>query len=274
MKKFLLLTIVACAFLSAKEYWGGYVNVKKEGQEYLVFADTALVRSAPGTKKAKSFTLIEGDRVTVLAKTDDLESIAGTKEYWYRVSAAGQKGYIWGGLLADDYAEIDSLTILVRNNGVQKNTLGLKVLGPGDRTARTEIESGPVNCDNGLEISKINTADFDPAPRIIFSLGFFVFSEIERGNDCRTLCTLNNDGILKTHFSWIPSSCDPPVAEETFILFPPDSLPDLAEAKRPSYHGIKNGIRLVSHDYDLGDSTAHDYYLKDYLWTGSEFVAQ
>ena len=64
------------------------------------------------------------------------------------------------------------------------------------------------------------------------------------------------------------------VFAETFVLFPRDSLPGLAETKRPSYHGIKNGIRLVDHYSELDDPTAHDYFTKDYIWNGSEFIVR
>jgi hypothetical protein len=271
MPKVLWLTIFACAIMGGENYWDNFVNVKKEGQEYRVFADTAWVRLAPGNKKAKSFTLKRGDRVSVLAKTDVMNSIAGTREYWYEIETDGKKGYLWGGTLADCFAEIDSLSILVRNTGVQKKNLEIKAIGPDYRTSLVEYKSGPVDSDNGITINELDTRDFDPAPRVIFFLGFFAFSEIEMGYDCRVLCTVTGDGVLKTQFCWLPSTCDPPACAETFILFPRDSLPAMPETQRAGYHGIKNGIRLIDHYSELDDPTAHDYFVKDYLWNGAGF---
>ena len=94
------------------------------------------------------------------------------------------------------------------------------------------------------------------------------------GYDCRVLFTVASDGALKTQLCWLPSTCDPPACAETFILFPRDSLPGLAETNRPGYRGIQNGIRLVDHYSELDDLTAHDYYVKDYLWNGSEFIVR
>ncbi len=272
MRSIFLLLLIFIAFLPAQAYWSDYVNVKKEGSDYYAWTDSLPVRKGAGTRNAVTFYLRSGDRVSILAKTDLLDNIAETREYWYQISANDKEGFVWGGGLADYYDLIDDCTLLVRNNGIVLQSLDLKVFGPNLAMTQIRLPSGPVNSDDGMTSDLIDAALFSPRPKMIFSLGYFVFSEIEMGYDERTVCTIDTAGVVWTHFSWIPAACDPPMCMETFILFPGDSLPALPEVKRTRYEGIPTGIRLVMHDWDMDDSTSHDYSVKDYLWNGTGFI--
>jgi hypothetical protein len=274
MKNLIFLFLFAAARLAGENYWDNFVNVKKEGQEYRAFADSLPVRNEPGQTKALSFYLRCGDNVSILAKTELLDNLIGIKEYWYQISANDKEGYVWGGSLADYCTRFDDNTLLVRNNGIALQSLDLRVFGPDLAMTQIRLPSGPVNSDDGMTSDLVDPKLFASRPKMIFSLGYFVFSEIEMGFDERTICTVDTTGVIWTHFSWIPSSCDPPMCMETFVLFPGDSLPARPEEKRARYEGLPNGVRLVMHDWDMDDSLSHEYSVRDYLWNGAGFKEQ
>lgn len=273
MVKF-LFTFAIAPLLLAQGYWSDYVNAKNVDQEYFVFTDSLPVRFGPGTNNPVSFYLRTGDRVSIQARIDRLDDIAGTREYWYQVSANGEQGCLWGGGLADYYTLFDDNTLLVRNNGIALQSLDLRVFGPDLAMTQIRLPSGPVNSDDGMTSDLVDPKLFAPRPKKIFSLGYFVFSEIEMGFDRRTICAIDTAGVVWTHFSWIPAACDPPMCMETFVLFPGDSLPAKPGEKRPRYESLANSVRLVMHDWDMDDPSSHEYSVKDYLWNGKGFEEQ
>lgn len=72
--------------------------------ERYIFADTALVRSTPHTKKAPIDTLFAGDNITITEITHNGLSIRGIRGPWLKINytknGTKRNGYIWQGLVS------------------------------------------------------------------------------------------------------------------------------------------------------------------------------
>jgi hypothetical protein len=78
-----------------------------EGEEVFVFADTVQLRSGPDTTHEVRAKFTLGARVLVDDRSETTEDIKGLGGYWYRVLAAGKRGYLFGPYLTRACREID-----------------------------------------------------------------------------------------------------------------------------------------------------------------------
>lgn len=256
----------------AQHHWDGHVNKKTLNNEYVVFADDVNIRQSADTNSTILFKLRAGDSVKVTAMSANPVDIGGTVEYWYEILFRGRKGMVWGGLLADAAFSANGWQILLRNLGIKKEKMEIRLMRPGRPDVRTTWNSGPVSGDEGLKIFFYKTEGFQNAPELIFAVDAFVFSEIEYGSHNRFLFTLSRNQILKNHFSWCPGACDPPSCMETTVLFPGDAMKKDDTIRQAAYSGERNKIRLVIHHTDTDDAQSHEYFVQDYDWNGQDFV--
>jgi hypothetical protein len=115
-----------------------------EGDQY-VYADTAYVRSLPGTRSTVADTLLVGDNVTILSTEKVVSTIKGILAPWtkirYNKKGLQKEGYIWSGLLTlnamrrGETKFIYGVERVIRNNDTDVSTLvsdeyiiGLKVV--------------------------------------------------------------------------------------------------------------------------------------------------
>jgi uncharacterized protein YgiM (DUF1202 family) len=271
MKKITVLAfIVVSSFLFGENFWETHISAKTEGKEYLVFAENCTVRERAALDGKVAFVLQPGDTVQVIEPQGEPVEIKGVTEFWYKIQYKGKNGYLWGGLLADDSSVIKDKTFMIRNAGTKIQKMELKILSGGKTFANTEWESGPVNSLEGHKIKLYNAKSFKNPPDMIFSVSYFMFSEIEGGAWMEVLMTLKGN-VLKDQIKWCPSGCDPPSCEETFMLFPEDKLAADPKVKRAEYKGIANGIREITYSYDADDGSRHEYFVHNYFWNGSVF---
>lgn len=274
MKKiFLMILISLSTSLFAQNFWETHVSAKTEGKEYLVFAENCNVRASAALDGKVAFMLQPGDKVKVVEPQGDPITIKGRSEFWYKIEFKGKSGYLWGGLLADDSAVINEKTFLIRNEGVKNQKMELKILSGGKLFAKTEWESGPVNSLEGHKIKQYSTKSLKNPPDMIFSVGYFEFSEIEGGQWMEELMTLKGT-VLTRQLNWCPGACDPPSCSETFMLFPDDKLAADPKIKRKEYKGISNGIREITDSYSTDDEFSHEFYVHDFMWNGTDFKAK
>lgn len=91
-----------------------YPKEKKIGQNYL-FGDSVNVRQIPDTNSKAIDCLKIGTQVNIIEKTNILLKIGNIDDYWYKIELNGNKiGYIWGGLIADNYFYVDTNKNLIK----------------------------------------------------------------------------------------------------------------------------------------------------------------
>ena len=71
------------------------------------YSDKINVRDAPNTGAGVLKQLMTGDQVTIVERTAVRQALYGISDYWYKVTTAGQDGYVWGGLLAKSAGAAD-----------------------------------------------------------------------------------------------------------------------------------------------------------------------
>jgi hypothetical protein len=71
-----------------------------KGETAYAYSDKINVRQSPSTDATVLVQLMTGDAAAVLERTEIKQAIYGISDYWYKVEAQGQQGYVWGGLLA------------------------------------------------------------------------------------------------------------------------------------------------------------------------------
>ncbi|BDA77763.1 hypothetical protein LPTSP3_g06930 [Leptospira kobayashii] len=264
-----LILISLASPLLAQGHWEGTLPEKKENTEYKVFAENVNIRKEPNLKADVVTKLQPGNPVKVLKKTNTALAQGKVKEYWYKVKAGKEEGYVWGGLLSDYHLTLGKYEILVRNLGVVSEVLEIKALSDSKLTSSLKLDPGPVSNESwGHEL--YNTESFKPSPGEMFSLRYLVYSEIEYGFPNETFITLK-DGKLTSHFSRVPGMCDPPSCAESWLVFPDDILTADSEIKRKIYKGKPNTIREITRHYDIDDISAQEYYEREYIWNGKTF---
>lgn len=272
MRHFLLFCCACAISVNAYAWWDDLIPEKTAGPR-LVFAENCNVRETASPKGKVLFQLQPGDPVTILEKSEISTRIGEKTEYWYRIKAATGTGFLWGGLIADGHAVIAKRTILVRNNGTLTRSMDVRVLDGKKTVAKATIETGPVNSAEGHAMKQRSTAGLDNPPDLLFSLNYFMYSEIEGGAGMVRLLALRGSTISDAA-SWCPASCDPPGCGETFVLLPGDTLSADAKTKRTAYRGEKNHLIQVYYHSDLDDPTVHEYNTQKFKWNGKEFELQ
>jgi hypothetical protein len=93
--------------------WGRFTAGKPD----YVYADTAIVRDAPGTQGRRLDTLYAGDTIRVSkVRTEDLE-LKGIEAPWfeivYRRNGLTRKGFVWSGLIALKQVKLSDAAFLI-----------------------------------------------------------------------------------------------------------------------------------------------------------------
>jgi hypothetical protein len=269
MRRFILLVLACSLSISAYAWWDDQIPEKKPGAAF-VFAENCNVRETASPKGKVLFQLQPGDPVAILEKSEISTRIGEKTEYWYRIKTATGTGFLWGGLIADGHAALAKRTVLVRNNGTLTRSLDVRILDGKKTIAKATIETGPVNSAEGHAMKLLSTSGLDNPPEMLFSLNYFMYSEIEGGAGMVRLLALKGGTITDTA-SWCPASCDPPGCGETFVLLPGETLPADAKTKRKAYRGEKNHLIQVYYHSDLDDPSVHEYSVQKFRWNGSVF---
>ncbi|MCZ8343613.1 MAG: SH3 domain-containing protein [Leptospira sp.] len=268
---YLFVLFCSPGLLIAQGHWGDYIPVKEVKSTYRIFGDKVNLREDANTKSKIVTSLKAGDKVQILEKANILFEQNQLKENWYKVKTnGGTIGYLWGGLIAD-YSFTDSnYEILCKNLGPKLTGLELRVLSKDKIISSLKIEDGPVS-NEGWGYKKLKEKDFSPSPQSLFSLKYFVFSEIEYGYNQQIIISLSKDGTLTNHFSWLEGSCDPPACMESWLVFPSETLKKDDSIKRVETKGQKNTIIEISRSYDIDDPKSNDYFKKLHIWNGKTF---
>ena len=92
----------------------------------LVFGDNVNLRAAPKKAAAVVGRQHAGQKVKIVAQTNELLTLDGRTEYWFEVAPLGQdvRGFMWGGLLAWAWADTAGLCFAL-------NVVSDKKEGPG-----------------------------------------------------------------------------------------------------------------------------------------------
>jgi len=127
MKKTLIIFIILISVsnFSILAQIHNYSDLKKG--VHVIFNDTVLMRNAPNTEGKVLYKLPITTKIEVIEKTTNLMKFDNYNDYWYKVKYINTEGYIWGGLIADNYYEgdIDSdnneETFMILNNTTDPN---------------------------------------------------------------------------------------------------------------------------------------------------------
>lgn len=252
------------------------VREQKNGVNY-TFGDNVNVRNKPGLDEKVIFQLDIGQKIDILIKTNVHTTINNRKEFWYRIEANNKTGYIWGGLIADAFVEVDldydnkkelilvkDLTIedvSIQNNN--ENSIGYsikivrdnKLLDEYEKELRTIMEK-----TTPIKIKIFDDPNFSPRVKL-FQIDAYVRAEIEYGFHQVDYYFLKDDDIA---FAFSPpiAGCDPPYCVEVFIIFPDD------------FGGVPNTIKVITHDFNLDMHDTRDddnFYIYYIEWNGDTF---
>ncbi|TGN19021.1 SH3 domain-containing protein [Leptospira idonii] len=270
--------VLVCVFISlhsltpifAEGHWDNILPEKKENTDYFVFGENVNIREKTDLKSKVIKKLQPGDKVKVLQKTKSLLTQDKIKEYWYKIKTDKEEGYVWGSLLADYQFTVGKHTILARNLGPIREGIELKSVKDRKVISELKLAPGPVGNEAWGVVSYESVA-FKPNPGTLFGLKHFVFSEIEYGYTNETIISIDQEGKLSGHFSWLAGSCDPPACAESWLVFPNQTLPADSKIKRKTYKGHPNTILEVSRNYDIEDESATEYYERHHIWNGRTF---
>src|SRR5688572_7302430 len=110
MKKlFLFLFLITSQFLIAQERT--YHQFEDNATCYLI-ADNVNVRESASSKGKIVTNIPIGTEVKILKKADETLKLNGFETNWYKVEFKAQdkiqSGYVWGGLIADDWVTCKS----------------------------------------------------------------------------------------------------------------------------------------------------------------------
>ncbi len=274
MRNKLLLGLVVVQSLFSQNHWDSVISVKPEGLT-AVFGNDVNIRSRPNLKASIIYSARAGEQLTILQKTDELFTLQNNKEYWYEVITPKGKGFVWGGLLSDAGFKLGENTLLVRNLGVQNKKMELHLVDETGKTLdRKEIETGPISRQpqEGFVFSTREGKLFHPAIPHLFSIQYFIFSEIEYGQFHERFFSIDSKGKLKEHFVWYPSFCDPPACMEAELLLPGESSRKFPELKEHKISADRNTIRSVVRFFNSDTDQTENYSIFDYTWDGNGFV--
>lgn len=257
--------------LFSQGHWQDYIVKKEPGKDHYIYAENVNVRKTASLQGEVIFSLKPGDKVKLLAQTDAAIAVGQIKEYWYQIESRGKTGFVWGGLISEAAFNLDGKLILVKNLGIQKNKMELKIVDQGKIISRLEWETGPASSEQGYKLKFHEVKNFKQPPAKILSLEYFVYSEIEYGFRQIQFFTLDSQYQVKPAFSYSPGGCDPPVCGETIVLFPGESLKAHLKTKRKAYQAPMNTIYFIYHNFDTDDPNVHEYNLQQYHWNGKAF---
>lgn len=135
-----LLTLFAAALLSANGL--GALDL---GKPHRLIGDKVRVREKPDLQAEVITELKIGSEVIPLEKTEFSHKQEGVEAPWYRVSF-GKKGsgYVWGNLIAKQYAIADGVVFLYGSGYSKKEiyTSQFRVAKAGKELARLEVDEG------------------------------------------------------------------------------------------------------------------------------------
>lgn len=102
----LLLLFSFLAFFGGSEAQGHIIRELPPGTHYL-FGDNVRMRDQPSVKGKVLETLKIASPLVILRNTKIRYTVGQTEDYWYKVKYGEKEGYIWGGLIADQFYEND-----------------------------------------------------------------------------------------------------------------------------------------------------------------------
>src|SRR5690606_24803699 len=79
----------------------------------LLYGDRVVLRKEPNSTSEALDTLMIGEEIKIIDKTEETMFFNGLESNWYKVKHGKKNGYILGGLIALDHREIDDVKYLV-----------------------------------------------------------------------------------------------------------------------------------------------------------------
>jgi hypothetical protein len=104
MKRFLFFTVI---LLFAQAHFSYATQRELSKGPAVVFGADVLLRSVPSQQSSIVDVLPIASEIEILDKASEITLLGGIKDYWYKVKYNGNEGFIWGGLIADNYFETD-----------------------------------------------------------------------------------------------------------------------------------------------------------------------
>ncbi len=109
LKYLVLLLLFIPIKLSYTEELSVYQYGFQENSETYIFGDNVRVRKEPAVKNDNITDVLNaGIKIKIIKKTDQVMTVEGCKEYWYKISYKkndkNSDGYVWGGLLSIAYS--------------------------------------------------------------------------------------------------------------------------------------------------------------------------
>ncbi len=257
--------------LFAQNHWDSVLPEKKENTLYLIFGENVNIRKEANTKSTIVAKLNPGDPIKILKKTNSLLSQGSMKEYWYEIQTGDKKGFVWGSLLADSYADLGDNKILIRNPGAHTKKIEFKFLKSGKVISNLTLSPGPV-ANEDWKYKIYNGSLFTPKLGTILGFRYLVYSEIEYAQLEETLIRIDEKGKMSEFFVWYPGGCDPPSCMESWIVFPGEILGKDTSIGRKEYKGITNSILEITRSYDVDDISINEYSESIRKWNGKSLV--
>lgn len=135
--------ILVC--LGVLALWGNGLDALKLGQPHRLIADKVRVRAEPDINSEVITELKIGSEVIPLAEHEFRLTQDGIEAPWYKVSYGKRgSGYIWGNLIAQQYAISDGLVFLYGTGRNKKDlyTSQFRVARAGKELARLQVDEG------------------------------------------------------------------------------------------------------------------------------------
>lgn len=167
---FAITLLLNCFWLRSQEFTYQY-GQHEIGKTSLLFGDNVNIREQTSTNAKIVDKLPIATAVIIIENTKIPLTLNGYNDYWYKIEySAGKQGYVWGGLLAKSYTNL--------NNGL-KIVAGIVKTDKDSKTMQARL----VNDDNNTILSSY---DFEP-----IELGF----EGNTFNYCTYAKQLNAAGL-------------------------------------------------------------------------------
>lgn len=275
MKTLIVLALLFVSCLSfAQDYDANVPYTFEIGETYYLVADSVNVRKSASTKGDLVTVLPLGTEVKILSQSKTITRLNNFNMYWYEVSFAGKKGYIWGGKIAKtsfrstknpeivfhfgldivkivDEWEESHYQIRVEQKGKQLQKLNLKGFGHAMKTHTLTNygNRGLTNVDDVLYLEGYGEACGDEAGSVVL---------------------IHTNGKL-TEATRLTNFADVPVFSHDILYFPSDMK------------GMRDCVVFFHESgewIDTDEETGEGYIQYDeqkkivYKWDGSKLVEQ
>jgi hypothetical protein len=122
-----------------------YDFVFKKGSKEVLYGDKVIFRAEPSVNARALDTLSIGTQITIVEETNETMMLNGLQSTWYKVKRGRKTGYILGGLIALDHAEIQGDSYLVTYAGGEEDYMRkarCRVLKPNGDFYGHEVDLG------------------------------------------------------------------------------------------------------------------------------------